>query len=92
LSWFALGFLLALVASSAYAIGRLHLRFAYRVGYRQGHADGAHRQFGTAVRMLEDVSRNGSAVFARQQSAGQHGGTIPRGRQPAGVARHRRED
>jgi hypothetical protein len=89
-SWFTLTFLLALVGTSADAIGRMHMRFAYRAGYRQGHTDGAHRQFGTVVRALEEVSRNGSAVFARQPVTSRPEGQ--RAQRPLNVARHRRED
>lgn len=90
MSWFTLTFLLALVGTSAYAIGRMHMRFAYRAGYRQGHTDGAHRQFGTVVRALQEVSRNGSAVFTREPAVGRLEGRSTQ--RPPDIARHRRED
>ncbi|WFE25010.1 hypothetical protein O7623_16430 [Solwaraspora sp. WMMD791] len=90
MSWFTLAFLLALVGSSAYAAGRMHLRFAYRAGYRHGHTDGAHRQVGTMVRVMEEVSRNGSAVYARRPAAGPAG--LPSTQEYTATARHRRMD
>ena len=89
---FFLAFMLALITSSSYAVGRIHGQLGYRTGYRQGHSDRAKEQFGAGVRAFQDASRrNGSPIYVREG--------VPRGRAPVGAgigvghgARHRRPD
>jgi len=62
-------FILLLIASSTYAVGRVHAkvgyRFGYRFGYRQGYFDGDRASWN---RRRRDAQTAISAVLSRKQT------------------------